>query len=95
MNKYMIAFQKVVIDQFGRIIPKEKREYVSALKELVLKATPKKVINKQQFNINAGFSDDLELTIDVCYCPTCQKGLYKFGTHCYHCGQALDWSEEE
>ena len=63
------------------------------LQELVEKATPKKVIGKQAFNV--GFSDDFELTIDVCYCPTCNKGLYKFGECCYHCGQALDWSDEE
>ena len=71
----------------------KKAQAVLTLEELVERAEQKKVINKQQFNV--GFSDDLNLTIDVCCCPACKKGLYKFGAYCYHCGQALDWSDEE
>ena len=110
MNKYQesiknirINTNKAYVDVCYHIAEKSKamkyedEVYKSCrvLEELVEKATPKQVINKQQFNINAGLSDDLELTIDICYCPTCQKSLYRFGTHCYHCGQALDWGDEE
>ena len=30
-------------------------------------------------------------------CPSCGKGFSGTGiaTYCYHCGQALDWGEEE
>lgn len=34
----------------------------------------------------------------MCYvCPNCQKNFSGTGiaSYCYHCGQALDWSEEK
>ena len=63
----------------------EPRKYYIALQELVDKATPKKIIQKQ-----------VKHWIDY-HCPSCNHKLrrdtqYKY---CPHCGQALDWSDEK
>lgn len=62
-------------------------EEIETLKELVDKATPKKPIK-----------DSVQ---DVYYltkytCPTCGgKFTGTISDYCYHCGQKLDWSEDE
>lgn len=57
------------------------------LKELVDKATPKKV---KVIDYNFGIFE----------CPHCRANIYWSGNkkdhkHCLRCGQALDWSEED
>lgn len=102
MNKYIKAFQRVVLDAIeSEIIPTEKIPHVSALRELVEKATPKFISCPKGFQGMRGTRFK---------CPSCNKMLeFREYTYCKHCGQALkypklknidnklvyDWSDEE
>ena len=91
MNKYEQALEffkkvsnriplKFANDEFC----KQYDENLMLIKEMVEKATPKK--------INVKVRDNVERA----YCPNCHLFLTWYsGAHCYHCGQRLDWSEEE
>lgn len=77
---------------------KMKLDDYDTLKELVEKATPKKPL-KAHVSYNIGYDD---VAIDDAYeCPICGKRIaddYMDGNrfdYCMHCGQAIDWSEEE
>lgn len=77
---------------------------VEVLQELVDKATPKKPIlsdswkDEEQTDIydENGFIDPI-----VSICPNCKKyGIFDFEygekfNYCKHCGQAIDWSDED
>lgn len=42
--------------------------------------------------------NDQNVRYAMCYiCPNCEKGFTGTGIadYCYHCGQALDWNDEE
>lgn len=62
-------------------------EAIDVLKELVEKATPKKAIK----------SDVQDIRYITKYeCPNCGGNFTgKLLDYCYHCGQAIDWSDEE
>ena len=98
MNKYQEALDTITetLINCGRTkdlpdetILKEQNE-LNLLKELVNKATPKKVIVKKS---QLGYG----IWRESRYCPNCQSNLtYKFGyRYCHKCGQALDWSGED
>lgn len=94
MNKYQKAFENIknecakyhnfdIVDDF------------ETLKELVDKATPKKVKNmNDQLNFKTG---DFEYRSGEC--PVCGKenGCNEFNEneYCRGCGQKLDWSEND
>ena len=61
------------------------RHYIDILKELVDKATPKKVDKYSRHK-------DLEPTF---FCPLCENIVEKEQKHCPECGQKLDWSDED
>ena len=85
MNKYIKAFQRVVLDAIeSEIIPTEKIPHVSALRELVQKATPKKPNDRYWF-----IKDYM-----IGRCPNCNEECDWEMEYCNHCGQALDWSED-
>lgn len=83
------------------------RRDILTLKELVDKETPKKP-HEKYYQIKCGV-DDIMNCIDYhdtmnfidYHCPSCGKKVvsdivnYKEYRHCYHCGQKLDWSDEE
>ena len=55
--------------------------------EALEKQMPKKPIKAEE-----------HIMYSMCYvCPNCQKNFSGTGiaSYCYHCGQALDWSNEE
>ena len=55
--------------------------------EALEKQIPKKPIKAKE-----------HIMYSMCYiCPNCQKNFSGTGiaSYCYHCGQALDWSEEK
>ena len=55
--------------------------------EALEKQIPKKPIKAKE-----------HIMYSMCYiCPNCQKNFSGTGiaSYCYHCGQALDWSDEE
>lgn len=56
---------------------------IVALKELVDRVTPMKVIEKENI-ISA-----------IVECANCGNDLNDGGKYCYECGQALDWSEDD
>ena len=57
------------------------------LQELVDRATPKKAIKDEIQDIRY---------ITKYICPKCGgKITGRVSDYCYHCGQALDWSDEE
>lgn len=100
MNKYeeALGFVKKHLDS------KYDLEKVEVLQELVDKATPKKPVlsdnwkDEEQTDIydENGFIDPI-----VSICPNCKKyGIFDFEYGekfdcCKHCGQAIDWSDED
>lgn len=58
------------------------------LQELVDKATPRKPVGYNYEHDYTYFSYVRH------YCPSCENKVEVKNTYCPHCGQALDWSEE-
>lgn len=93
MNKYIEAldFVKKHLDS------KQDIEKIEVLKELVDKETPKKP-HEKYYQIICGVDDTMNC-IDY-HCPSCGKKVvsdivnYKEYRYCYHCGQAIDWSDD-
>lgn len=92
MNTYIEAldYAKKHLDS------KQDIEKIEVLKELVDKETPKKP-HEKYYQIICGVDDTMNC-IDY-HCPNCGKKVvsdivnYKEYRHCYHCGQAIDWSD--
>lgn len=90
MNKYQEALERLRILERAKNLRYQNQVApqvdCDVLQELVDRATSKKPMpSKRKINY-----------IPVYKCPNCNdefsgKGLSK---HCYHCGQAFDWSEE-
>lgn len=74
---------------------KQVNEAIEVLQELVDKATPKKVNNEENHYV----FETYELSHVSGDCPNCGSTFYydEYETlnYCQHCGQALDWSEDE
>ncbi len=91
MNKYQeaisyIADEHLDIHYEGRPMNKD-TEMLLTLQELVDKVTPKKAILSQDQHIRY---------VTTYICPSCGNQFTgKISEHCYHCGQKLDWSEED
>lgn len=83
MNKYQEAYEDVELTCLCIDNAERAKEYLSVIKELVERTTPKKpteiLLRCPNCNHKIGF--DYYMGKHVDYCPTC--------------GQALDWSEEE
>lgn len=61
--------------------------HLDNIEELVEKATPKKAIKSDVQNIRY---------ITKYECPNCGGNFTgQLLDYCYHCGQAIDWSDEE
>lgn len=88
MNKYEEAFD--VIETILHLMCGEEREdgykpsqdemsnSMEDFKELVKKATPKKLLYDDNY-------------FSFCRCPTCKKVVPIHGDYCPRCGQKLDW----
>ena len=88
MNKYEEAFD--VIETILHLMCGEEREdgykpsqdemsnSMEDFKELVKKATPKKLLYDDNY-------------FSLCRCPTCKKVVPIHGDYCPRCGQKLDW----
>ncbi|MFA5433605.1 MAG: hypothetical protein WC319_12150 [Candidatus Paceibacterota bacterium] len=64
---------------------------IEKLKELVDRATPKKINLRHVSN----YKGEISLS-EKQYCPNCFEMIFdKKPKYCEHCGQALDWSEEK
>lgn len=103
MNKYQEAldYAKKHLDS------KQDLERIGVLQELIDKESPKKP-HEKYYQIICGV-DDIMNCIDYhdtmnfidYHCPSCGKKVvsdivnYKEYRHCYHCGQAIDWSDED
>ena len=62
------------------------KPHIDRLQELVERATPKKPIKSEEQDIRY---------VTKYECPNCHQYFTgKISKYCYHCGQALDWSEE-
>lgn len=106
MNKYKEAFYRLTdwfhayrdsngVRVVERHITTEYEEAKETIKELIEKATPKKVIKKYTGYIKN--SDDIKFNIYFHYCPNCNvvfAGCDLGCTYCQDCGQALDWKIE-
>ncbi len=87
MNKYQEALEKASLCCLCTDTVEEAHEYLDGLKELVEKATPKKAIKSDVQNIRY---------ITKYECPNCGGNFTgQLLDYCYHCGQAIDWSDEE
>lgn len=63
-------------------------EALDLVEKCVNKQIPKKPIKAKELHIR----------YSMCYiCPSCQRTFSGTGiaSYCYHCGQALDWSDKE
>lgn len=105
MNKYKEALnciKEIVIDERadGYYQPKTVEHFyygeISDLNELVEKATPKKIVKREE-DIGEELAEafDCERYITVEYCPICGEKLRGIEKYCLKCGQALDWSEDD
>lgn len=96
MNKYKLAFNRLIShfvqtnmfpnsnDEWNNKLFEEDKETIN---ELVERATSKKPIG------------DLD-SVPHYRCPVCYGGVKMYENsyvfpYCHHCGQALDWSEEQ
>lgn len=86
----MDKFQKALSESVDR---KDKENYKN-LKELVDRATQKKKIQKHfnEAELPWDFADKYVLRVA---CPSCENKLIEECGFCPHCGQAIDWSNEE
>ena len=101
MNRYQEALErakvcgdvdKCIECKFNEVCINDRKGWYGTLKELVDKATPKKLKSKTD-------KDGRLLWV----CPNCGDVYMKFWSdvetiscrkHCDNCGQALDWSDE-
>ncbi len=87
MNKYQEAYGRLMSRAYRYANPEGVYVDLEVLGELVEKATPKKPIKDR-------VQDVYYLTKYTC--PTCGgKFTGTISDYCYHCGQKLDWSEDE
>ena len=72
----------------GGIIPQKRAEALDVAIQALEKQISKKPIKSEKQVVRY---------VNTYYCPTCELGIT--GTNiakwCYHCGQKLDWSDEE
>uniref|UniRef100_UPI004029AC9E hypothetical protein n=1 Tax=Lachnospira sp. TaxID=2049031 RepID=UPI004029AC9E len=72
----------------GGIIPEKRAEALDVAIQALEKQIPMKPIKGEKQVVRY---------VNTYYCPTCELGIT--GTNiakwCYHCGQKLDWSDEE
>lgn len=72
----------------GGIIPQKRAEALDVAIQALEKQIPKKPIKSE---------NQVVRYVNTYYCPTCELGIT--GTNiakwCYHCGQKIDWSDEE
>lgn len=56
-----------------------------------------KALEKQIPKKPVHVEDEVISNTDLYQCPSCDRRFLGKGiaTHCYHCGQALDWESEE
>lgn len=87
MNKYKKALDFLLVgpaDCYGDKTLTERNEIIEnikLIKELVERATPKKVV---KMTVNSGYGS----------CPDCRQPVNFLERFCHCCGQELDWSEE-
>lgn len=79
MNKYEKAF-KVLEDE----LPYTPNSPLGKIKELVERATPKKVIKIREIN---------DTNFYIGNCPVCHNPVTSESNYCNKQGQALDWSK--
>lgn len=99
MNKYQEALDHIIKcdREDGEIshLSDAYRNDISALQELVNRATPKKPEIKELIRKD-NYRDGTNIPRYDWWCPNCH--LEHFSTniikHCTSCGQALDWSDE-
>ena len=72
----------------GSIIPQKRAEALDVAIKALEKQIPKKPIKSE---------NQVVRYVNTYYCPTCELGIT--GTNiakwCYHCGQKIDWSDED
>ena len=87
MNKYQEAVDtlRTAPMRFDQDLYDDHKEEIDLLQELVNKATPKKTIKEPI--IKNGYRQYKN------YCPICKQELLILGNYCLHCGQAVDWSD--
>lgn len=102
MNKYQEALENIIVYPLKEECEnspccqcsnecdfyKSKLEDYEVLKELVEKATPKKPTN-----IESHEKHDLLFVSGKC--PVCRDWVNDSMSYCEHCGQKIDWGEED
>ena len=72
----------------GGIIPLKRAEAIDMAINALEKQIPKKPIKSE---------NQVVRYVNTYYCPTCELGIT--GTNiakwCYHCGQKIDWSDDD
>lgn len=93
MNKYQEAYNDIELTCLCIDSAERAKEYLNAIRELVEKATTKKL------HYEADGYWDGQLVYDTAICPCCGRRFEvdcdEHSKYCPSCGQALDWSEEE
>lgn len=101
MNKYQEAMNSITStflyeepEHFRKEHRNENLEYCETLDELIKKATPMK---PNEETATSEFIDNHPITVMIYRCAKCGGRVHPFDgdLYCRHCGQALDWGEEE
>lgn len=76
------------IRPIGGIIPQKRAEALDVAIQALEKQIPKKPIKSEKQVVRY---------VNTYYCPTCESGITgtSIAKWCYHCGQKLDWNDEE
>lgn len=107
MNKYQIALDRLIcnigVAKSNYIKSGTAEDDMNDIQELVDKATPKKpkvyTDTRNYIDFEGNCSGSYE--VNVLECPKCGSYLFdeddqsKACDYCPHCGQRIDWSEEE
>lgn len=91
INKYQEALIKLVSHNYST--RSEKNEYINTLLELVNKETPMEVdkttIRKEDMTGEGYYF------LPFACCPNCKRDVFEDDEYCPHCGQRLDWSDDD
>lgn len=61
-------------------------------RQKALEALDKQIPKKPTPKIEGAYGS---VSCDEAFCPTCSRYIHPYNDYCFHCGQALDWSDEK
>jgi hypothetical protein len=87
-NRYLVVGSRVNGGEKGIKRCEQHNESIDMAIQALEKQIPKRPIKSKEQRIRY---------VNTYYCPTCNLGFtgFNIAKWCYHCGQKLDWSDDE